>query len=481
MEEQNNEVKWTPISSLLAQVKHVEKRYGDYSIAVLKDGNKVIIDNKNLRALVSTIDKPYSIVGFETWLSRGLILVSFLRDPIKESRDHIKYNDGGKHYILNAKDRSIVGVGKAFDAYMFLEGRSDYFLLTNVQGATAIFNKDGKKVTDWFDYISKNDKPCGHVDHYIVRKGYKRSIISKEGKQIIDWYDGVSSYDIYDSVSNYYRVEKDGKYAIFRKDGHQVSGWYDDIDLDGLVSGESDYFRVKKSDEYGDKYAIFDKNGQQISNWYEIVYLDGLVEGESDYYLAKENGKKAIFHKSGKQITRWSNFVGSSGLVDGKSVFYVVGKNGKQAIFHKDGQQITDWFDCVYVDGLVEGKSDYYVAEKDGKRAIFYKDGRQLTGWLDGRIGSYGVLEGKSDYYIVYISIVDSKKDVNIIYIGKLGSSNFLGPFKRFGAWDSLGFIEDPSSTSVKVRTLDGGILEILKIKADQIFEGKEVEDEQTR
>jgi hypothetical protein len=494
MEEQNNEVKWIPISSLLAQVKHVEKRYNDdgidYSIAVLEDGNKVIIDNRNARVLVSTIDKPYSVLGFETWIKKGFILVSFPReDSVNEYDDkdkyNEKYNDKEKYYILNAKDESIVGVGKAFDAYMFLEGKSDYFLLKNVQGEVAIFNKDGKQVSDWFDWIDTYDRRFGKADYYIVGKDGKEAICSKDGKQVTNWFDRIYYYiyyyDTHHVPPDYYRVEKDGKYAIFRKDGYQVSDWYDEIDLDGLLDGQSDYFRVKKDDEYGDKYAIFDKNGQQISNWYKFVYYYGLVKGESDYYLAEENGKRAIFHKSGKQISSWFDNISIEGLINGKSVFYVAKKNGKQAIFRRNGKQITDWFDYVSTSGLVEGKSDYYVAGKDDKRAIFYKDGQQLTGWLDGTIESYGVLEGKSDYYIVSISIVDSKKDIEIIYIGKLGSSNFLGPFNRFGSWDSLGFIRDPSSTSVKVRTLDGGILEIPKIEADRFFEGKELEDEQTR
>jgi hypothetical protein len=51
---------------MLDKIRHVEERYGDYSIAVLLNGYRVVIDNNNSRVLV--INGTYLIdKNFEKW------------------------------------------------------------------------------------------------------------------------------------------------------------------------------------------------------------------------------------------------------------------------------------------------------------------------------------------------------------------------------------------------------------------------------
>jgi hypothetical protein len=311
MNKQSNEIEWIPISLLLDKIRYLKKRYNSYSIAILSNNNRVIIDNRNLRALV--IDGSYFAVvnDFEKWLNKGFIV--------------IQHGYEGKYYVLNTKDGSITRISNMFDpvAQEFLEGKIDYFIWRDMQGKYAIFDKEGKQISKWFDFIDLRGLVFGHSDYYIVKK--------------------------------------DGKRAIFHKNGNQISDWLNWIEIYGLVEGKSEYYIAGKDG----KVAIFHKDREQISDWFDFVSEDGLVEGKSEYYVAGKNGQEAIFHKDSKKITQWFYSIGKDGLVKGESDYYIAKKDDKYAIFHKDGRQITDWFDYVYPSGLVNGESDYYVAFGD--------------------------------------------------------------------------------------------------------------------
>jgi hypothetical protein len=372
MNEQSNEVKWIPINLLSDQVKQVEKNYGNYSVAVLSNGSKVVIDNKNFKALVPTGNRPYTLAkDFEKWLNRGFIVISLLHKRLSNgSYYRAKHSHNDKHYVLNAKDGSVVCVGHIFDSDVekFLLGDSDYFIVQNIQKKFAIFNKDGQQISDWFD----NVYPYGFV--------YNQS--------------------------DYYIAKRDGKLAIFYKDGKQVTDWFDWIGLEGLVYNQTNYYIAGKDN----KYAIFHKSGEQISDWFDDIYPIGLVFGDSDYYIAWNNRKYAIFHKDGRQISDWFNWIYPGGLVEDQSDFYIVKKNRKETILNKDGQQVIGWYDHVYPDGLVKGESDYYVV-KDHQKAYIGKLGSsKLLGpyWDFGFWGEAGVISDPSSDSIT-VRTLDSK------------------------------------------------------------------------
>jgi hypothetical protein len=430
MNKQSNEVKWIPANLLFGKIQRTEKRYGDYSILVLTNGSNIVIDNKNSKSLVLANNRPYVVAkDFEKWLDRGFIVVTLLHKRLADgSYYQAKHSHNDKHYVLNAKDGSVVCVGYMFDSDVekFLAGDSDYFILQNIQRKFAIFHKNGQQITDWFDYI------------------YLEGLV--------------------ESVSDYYIVQKNNKEAIFHKNGKQITDWYNRIDPDGLVNGESDYYIAKKVN----KYAIFHKSGKQISHWFDDIRPTGLVRGESDYYLAENNRKYAIFHKDGRQISDWYKWFSVEGLTTGETEYYIAGKNRKYAIFDKNGKQITNWYDVIYADGLVVGRSNYYIVKKNKKETIFNKDGQQIIDWFD-YVYPDGLVRGQSDYYVV--------KKHQKVYIGKLGSPKLLGPFQDSVFWDQAGVISDPASDSIAVRTLDSKVLNISKTDIEKFFEDKEVED----
>ncbi|MGC8979826.1 MAG: hypothetical protein ACP5K4_11000, partial [Caldisericum sp.] len=74
---------------------------------------------------------------------------------------------------------------------------------------------------------------------------YKRAIFHKDDKQISSWYDEIQFQGLMNSQSNYYIVENNDKEAIFDKDGKQVTDWFDWIESKGLVEGQSPYYIVR--------------------------------------------------------------------------------------------------------------------------------------------------------------------------------------------------------------------------------------------
>jgi hypothetical protein len=58
---------------------------------------------------------------------------------------------------------------KKIEAKAFLNDRSDYFILETENGQ-AIFNKTGKRVTDWFDHVHLYGLVRGESDYYAVSK-----------------------------------------------------------------------------------------------------------------------------------------------------------------------------------------------------------------------------------------------------------------------------------------------------------------------
>ena len=370
---------WVPANLLLNKIQSITKTYDEYGIANLRDGSRVIFDRKNFNVLILKPFGRYDVPQLFDWFKRGLFLVEA----------------GECKYIIDSKSAKVVIKGHEFKAPEFLAGKFDYYIVGNIKG----------------------------------------------------------------------------KYAIFDKNGNRKSDWYNAIGLEGLFSRQSDYYVAVKNG----KVAIFHKDGKRITKWFDWVFSDGLVEGQSDYYLVKKDGKQAIFHKDGKRLTDWYDYINVRGLVWGRTDYYIAGNNQKYAIFNKDGRQVTDWFDWIFSNGFVDGYSNYYLVKKDNKEAIFHKDGYQVTDWYDW-IDLVGLVVGKSKYYVV--------KDNQEIYVGRLGSSKLLGPFKGFASWDdwyNYGSFFDPFSTTAIVYTLDGKEKRISKQEVEQFFEEKEINYEEEK
>jgi hypothetical protein len=307
MNKQNEQFKWKEQKELFEQAVSIEKGYGNYDALFLPDGHYVILDRSNSKFLLPSSGSFYTLpFNWEQWLERGFIVISF-----HTTSNYTKY------YVFSARSKKFITEAIKIDATVFLLGKSDYFIVTNDDLKQAIFDKNGKQVSDWFDSVIV----LGRTDYYIAINYDKGAIFHKSGKRISDWFETIYVEGSVKFGSGYYIASNNGKKAIFHRSGKQISDWFDDINDFGLVKGHSDYYVARKNG----KEAIFHKNGQQISDWFdEILSVEGLVRGQSDYYWVRNNGEQAIFHKNGERVTDW--FVGDIvvGVLEGQSEYYVV-------------------------------------------------------------------------------------------------------------------------------------------------------------
>jgi hypothetical protein len=358
MKDKEIELKWVPLNTkILRKVVQIRQTIGNYSFAILSNGREAILDHRSFKILVSSkswYDIPLN--GWQIWFERGFIAVT-----VHNSRKKYDY----VFYIFKCKDNSLVA-SRVEDYYAkkFLAGKSDYFKVKSK-----------------------------------VNEHYKQAIFYKDGRQVSDWYDDIVEESLVNGQSDYYLAKEDWKYAIFDKNGNQISDWYDWILVDGLILGQSDYYIANKDG----KEAIFHKSGKQVSNWFKHIETDGLVVGHTDYYIARENGKEAIFYKNGKQISDWFSGVLPVGLLEGQSDYYLVREDQKFAMFCKDGKQITDWYDWVSPQGLVMGQSDYYIVQTKNLHYICKLGSKKVIGPFEG-IFDDGFIKDLSKSRIIVIT-----------------------------------------------------------------------------
>jgi hypothetical protein len=103
-----------------------------------------------------------------------------------------------------------------------------------------------------------------------VEKNKKYAIFDKDGRQISDWYDWIEPYGLVKGKSDYYFVKDNGKEAVFHKDLGQVTNWFDRIYAWGLI--------VYEKDEYyfgclGENCAIYHKNGKKVSEDFPLQVI----------------------------------------------------------------------------------------------------------------------------------------------------------------------------------------------------------------
>lgn len=198
---------------------------------------------------------------------------------------------------------------------------------------------------------------------YEIRKqNSKQAIFDENGKQISDWFDEIIGYDFIINQSDYFIAIKNNKAAIFYKDGNRISKWFDEIRRFGLVKGKSEYYIAVENG----KVAIFHKNGIQISDWFDDINDSGLVNGESEYFIAGKDGKEAIFYKDGTQISDWYNSIEFAGiLINKESEYYAVKRKDYDTfiIFHKNGSLVNE-FDSYFNEILMLGEKICLVKNK---------------------------------------------------------------------------------------------------------------------
>jgi hypothetical protein len=279
----------------------------------------------------------------------------------------------------------------------------------NKDGKIAIFDLEtDNQISDWFDYIEM------YETIYLGKKGRKYAIFDFNGKQLSDWFDKIYiSSEGLKIQTNLYIAGKNGEYAIFDLDGNQISDWFYNIKPDGLIEGRSNYYIARvfkvynKKPFFYDKEAIFDKNGNRISDWFDNIKPDGLVRGTSNYFIVEKRYKKAfkssyaIFDIDGNQISKWFDWIDTNGLIDGRSNYYIAKRKTKFAIFHKDGYQVSDWFSRIEPYGLILGEGNLYIARKNRKYAIFDLNKNQISDWFNGILTSpFFFQDDKEEYYI---------------------------------------------------------------------------------
>jgi hypothetical protein len=238
-------------------------------------------------------------------------------------------------------------------------------------------------------------------------------------------------------------------------------------------------FLIVELRENSSKYYVIEARSNRVVVSGSYIYNNKeFARGESDYFIVHDEQQgQAIFDKDGKQIADWFDRIYAYGLRQGSSDYYLATKDGKQAFFYKDGTQSSDWFDEIEASGLANGQSDYYIAKKDGKEAIFHKSGKQISYWFNW-INPYGLVSGYSDYY------VGSARGG--LYIGKLGSTRLLGPFKDIKVLESLDYYApivprfNPSLTNAAY-TFDGREIIISKQEAEQFFGKEDIDHEEEK
>ncbi|SNZ03236.1 hypothetical protein SAMN06265182_0328 [Persephonella hydrogeniphila] len=145
-----------------------------------------------------------------------------------------------------------------------------------------------------FSYYFKEGLPKGESDYFIATeeeldrnnplkdlKKVKWAIYDKNGKRVSDFYDWISPLGIVKGQSEYFRATKNGKEAIFTLE-KQVTDWFDKIRDRGALTGESDYFWGKLNGFY----ALYDiKTGEKITENYKSSVIAGAVVGRSNYIV----------------------------------------------------------------------------------------------------------------------------------------------------------------------------------------------------
>ena len=210
------------------------------------------------------------------------------------------------------------------------------FFLKDSNDLYALFNDDGKKLTD-FEFTDYK----GIIgNNAVVMKEDLYGIVGSNGKMIADF----GKYEYITKVGKMFKVEEDGRYFLLDSSGKLL---YDlkDYSYTSFIA-ENDYFILE--DRVSKTYSVINSSGDK--------YISFPINGEEDVSSNKESGFISIFYNNknyvfnlntGKEVSSFSsdkhyciNTVKEDGniiilnscvswLEDQDKVYYKLIKNGK--------------------------------------------------------------------------------------------------------------------------------------------------------
>ena len=153
------------------------------------------------------------------------------------------------------------------------------FFLSNDEGYYSLFNKDGKKVTD-YEFINANDFYNGVAK--VKNKDNKFGIINESGKYVVK----LGTYSNIYQYGSLFKVEDDSKYSLITKKGKKLIK-EQDFDIQ-TFTGVNTFISVLYDNSYiiynydGKKVYTFKKNGEETPTSNELgkygtVYYDNLT------------------------------------------------------------------------------------------------------------------------------------------------------------------------------------------------------------
>ncbi len=165
-----------------------------------------------------------------------------------------------------------------------------------------------------FSYYFKEGYPKGESEYFIATeecinqenilkdlKNVKWAIFNKNGERVSDYFDWISPLGLVKDQSEYFRASENSKEALFTLSG-QVSDWFDKIRDRGALTGESKYFWGKKEG----KYALYHiKTGEKLTDDFKSSVIAGAVIGKSGYIVGSY-GNEIFFIlelETGKKVT----------------------------------------------------------------------------------------------------------------------------------------------------------------------------------
>ena len=318
------------------------------------------------------------------------------------------------------------------DSYKDKATYADAFFIRNKKGKYALFNDDGKKVTDFiFDNAGKFIDKTTVV--YKENDGY--AIIDTEGKQIV-------KYGKYGYISNYeglYKVRSDKGYALINSDGKVI---LDEENLSVSSYGDDYPFAVVETNK---NFIVYMYDGTKIYTFdKEEGVKDPTTNHIDEYATVFYNGENIIINLKEKELIKTfknnQHFCANYVTEDKKilslnactSWYESLEKPGHMLLINeKNLVDITD--ECnniiVYKNAIVCSKENgqYFldVSKKDAKtgnklssryafvddktymlrddqeyKIMFYKKGKKIK-TIEASIAATGLMNEK--FYVLYV------------------------------------------------------------------------------
>lgn len=123
----------------------------------------------------------------------------------------------------------------------------------------------------------------------------------KEGKRITDYYNWISPLGLVKGQSDFFRVTMEKKEALFTLEGKKTE-WFDKIRDRGALTGESKFFWGKKNGFYA-LYHI--ETGEKLTPDFKSSVMAGAVLGNSNYVVGSYGNEIFFIYdiKTGRKVS----------------------------------------------------------------------------------------------------------------------------------------------------------------------------------